>query len=457
MFFCLCRSELNAQTYTIIFKTHQDVGKTVHVKKTQTETIHSLTVESNGRQIRDDKTITSDIAYSVTLISNSKKDQSPKKYKHVYEKATETTFGKTNRLSYHGRELVFEKQNGEFRIGTVGQPGLDIKDLTYLILKAGSVTGLDTYIDKAIVPKKPVTTGETWPIESKAVMSFLHNNDPKTKLVRSEGKLLKVYTQGKVLFGTLEVIFEIEAKSPNSSGKSEGNMSGTFQWVIDTAIDGSSMARKEVGTCQLQEKSTTKLTDKTVSFESLYKIADRYERSAESEDPIGRIVPSVKLVGLNDWIEYTSKEDRFSASFPDKPTTKAKTIDGGDVTKNYVTRSKDNNICYAIVVDSYSSINPIKVKPFTAVNNVADSLSEGTKQKKEIEKDGYYGLELTGEWDDGGSTVPVTRQIFFVNGKLYQVMVIYRPEVKDRVQFRKFLDSFHFQVENEGKHDGTKG
>ena len=113
-----------AQTYTINLKAPPAVGKTVTIRDTDTDAEGSSLkfISPDGKTAYEGKPKTRELVYSITPLEPETSGGRPGKYKHVYEKATETVDGKTRKLSYHGRTLVFGRKDGVYRVGVVGDP-----------------------------------------------------------------------------------------------------------------------------------------------------------------------------------------------------------------------------------------------------------------------------------------------------------------------------------------------
>ncbi len=442
-----------AQTYTINLKAPQAVGKTVTVRRTHADGGWLRFTYPDGKLAYEDKPKSRELVYSYTTLEPDTSSGRPGKCKIVYEKATETVGGKTRPLSYHGRTLVFDRKDGAYRVGVVGEPPLDAADVDEL-LKRHNARDPDIDFDKALTPNRPVAVGERWPIAPEAVKALLKEFALDSKIVRAEARLVKVYARGKSRFGVLEVSVEGVFTSLGSGSKFDPPATERLKWTIDAAIDSSSTARTETGTGELTGKGVAPKGDTTFGVDMRMEMSERLERSEERDDPAAHEVPAVEFVGPGGWVEFTSEEGRFTATFPGKPEVTTRKDDNGDVTTGVMGHRERGDIVY-MVMFSYNAKTDPKADPKVMLKRVADSLADETKAKKEIERNGHPGIELIREHQEkGGIKVAVTYQAFYVDGRLYQVMVGSRPGVKEKVEARRFLDSFRLhdaKAGNEGR------
>jgi hypothetical protein len=431
-----CPLAAAAQTYTIKLKTYPDAGMTVTVRDTEKATGSMKIFDADGKLLNEAPAKGLERAYALTVLTR-KGNAPPEKYKRVYTKATETQGGKARALSYQGRTVVFEKKGGTFRVGVVGAPPLDEKDLDKLIEKANDDT--DGLQDRLITPTKAVAVGDRWAIDPKAFEALLKGAEVDLKASRAEGKLVKAYTKGKSQFGVIEVNLKLAVKRLDKDVPFDPPATVELKATIDTAIDGSSTARTETHVARFKGKAVFQQGERKGSLEIDETGTGHSARSEEkAAGPAELKVPAVRLIGPDgDWTELTSKEGRFSVVLPGTPRVSKKEGKGSTRTTWEVVREK-GNLSYAVMTTDYKRVD--KVDPKLVLTGIADSFAKETKKKRAIELNGFPGVELVLE-QDGGKVI-LTYRAYFVKGRLYQVMVAHTPGLKDKAQARRFFDSF---------------
>jgi hypothetical protein len=450
-----CSVEAPAQTYTIKLKSGPDAGKTVTIRDTEKGTGSTRFLNADGKLLFEEKAKSRETVYALTVLKRKKDAVDPDRYKRVYEKATETQADKTRTFSYQGRTVVFERKGSEYRVGVVGKPPLDDKDLDKFIEKANDDTPSSAAVDRAIVPTRAVAVGDRWKIDPKMLGGLPKDARLDLKASSAEGKLVKVYPKGKSQFGVIEVNFKQAVQGFGQEMKFDPPATVQTKLTIDTAIDGSSTARTEVITGKLKGKGVLLRGGMKITVELDEQMAGRTVTSEEKDDAKALEVPVVRLVGPGgDWTEFTSKEGRFSASFPGKPKESTKKGKGKITTTWEVTRDRDN-IGYTIICTEDLDHDP-KTDPKAILKAVANNLSKSTKKKKDITLNGFDGIEFKLEVDQDGVKLTMTLRVYVVKDRLYQVMVTSAPGAKEKVQVAKFLDSFKLHDKKEAKKDDKK-
>jgi hypothetical protein len=455
---CACCTDAPAQTYVIKFKTYPATGMTVTIRDTSKEGGSIKPLDQGDKPVNEIKPKTRELAYTQTILEREAGDAPAKKYKRSYEKATETEGGKTQKKSYQGRTLVFERKEGEIRAGVVGTPPLEDEDLDELIDKLNDRSSNPAEEDKALIPAKAVGVGERWAIDPKVIGSFLKDCDLDPKASRAEAKLLKVYTKNGSQFGVIEIDMKLAVRGMLKRIKFDPPALFEVNGTIDTAIDASSTARKETFAGTIKGKASVAQDGKTRAIEMVVQISGQQERSEEKDDPEARQAPAVKLVGPGgEWTEFTSKDNRFSATFPGKPEVKTtEDLPNERTTTNVMATRAKGAISYSVIYTDYARADP-KADPKTVLKSVAAIHAKSTKSKKDIELNGIPGVELACKLDQGGAILDMAYRAFYLRGRLYQVMVISDPIVKEKVQATRFLDSFKLldkKDEKEPKKDG---
>ena len=94
-----------------------------------------------------------------------------------------------------------------------------------------------------------------------------------------------------------------------------------------------------------------------------------------------------------------------------------------------------------------------KLDAKTMVKAVADSVAKTCteKERKEITQNGLPGIELVGEIEQKGPKIAMTYRVFYVNDRLYQLMVVNAMNTKEKPLVKKFLDSFKLLKKKDAK------
>jgi hypothetical protein len=228
--------------------------------------------------------------------------------------------------------------------------------------------------------------------------------------------------------------------------------SAELKMTIDTAIDGSSTARTEVGTAKVKGKGVLAQGGMKITVEIDQEMTGRNVCSEEKDDRRAREVPVVRLVGPGgDWTEFTSKEGRFSTTFPGKPKESSKK-GKGEITTDWEVTREQGKILYQVSCRQDLDHDP-KTDPKAILKAIAENWSKSTKKKKDITLNGFDGLELVFEMDQNGVKLNFNYRVYVVKDRLYHVMVVSAPGAKEKVQVAKFLDSFKLHDKKEAKKD----
>jgi hypothetical protein len=450
-----CSLEAAPPTYTIKFKTQPDTGMTVTIRDSENETGSMRAFGADGKLLNEEKPKSHEVIYTVTVLQRKKTGALANKAKRVYEKATESEGGKARTFTYQGRTVVIEQKGNAYHVGVDGKPPLDEKDLDKLIKDANDDSPGTIGGEEAVIPNKAVAVGERWTINL-AKMKALKRYDLDTKASTGEAKLVKVYTKGKSQFGIIEINFKLAVKGFGPDMHFIPPASMEQKVTIDTAIDGSSTARTETLTGKLKGRSVMHESGKKIVIEIDVGMSGRSVCSEEKDDARAREVPAVKLFGPDrHWAEFTSKEGRFSATFPGKPEVTKKEAKTSVTTECTVARER-GNIAYTVIYTDYKNPNP-NADPKAVLKSVIESNAKVTKKKKEIKLNGIEGVELVLELDQKEGKLHMTYRAYFVKGRLYQLMVIDAPGVKEKIQVEKFLDSFKLHDRKNAKKPGKDG
>jgi hypothetical protein len=333
----------------------------------------------------------------------------------------------------------------------VGKPPLEKKDSDFLLENINSGPS-SAEGDKAITPAKPVAVGDRWPVDPKFLGTFFDRSALNAEATHAEAGLIRVYSKGKNQFGVIEITVKFAIKGFGPALKLDPPAALEAKATIDTAIDGSSVARTETSTMTMKGKSVL-LEDgeKKGRIEMDSELSGRTEQSEEKDDPKALAMPVVEFIKPSGiWSEFTSEESRFSASFPGEPETKSSKDDQGNVTTQHTVSREQGMIAYSVVCTVYRNADP-KADPKTVLQAVANGLAKDTKEKKDIKLNGHLGLEFLREIEQNGVKMITNQRIYYLDGRLYQAMVVSAVVAKDKAEVSKFLDSFKLHDKKDKK------
>ena len=114
------------------------------------------------------------------------------------------------------------------------------------------------------------------------------------------------------------------------------------------------------------------------------------------------------------------------------------------------------NIAYSVIYTDFARPDP-KTDPQAVLKALTEAFAQGTKEKKDIKLNGFPGIELVRELEQDGGKLAMTYRAYFVNSRLYQVMVVSAAGVKEKVQVGKFLDSFKLHENKDGTEPKKNG
>jgi len=145
------------------------------------------------------------------------------------------------------------------------------------------------------------------------------------------------------------------------------------------------------------------------------------------------------------WVEFTSPDGSFSASFPETPEEQTQSIDtaAGPITLHGFTVDR-GYIAYAVMYSDFPSDLIQQGDPDLLLDGGVDGAVTNVQgnlvSKTTISLDGHPGREFTIESD--AQQVTVKGRIFLVDNRLYQVIVVIAEGGSFESETAKFLDSF---------------
>jgi hypothetical protein len=431
-----------AQTYTIKLKSYPGKGMTVTVRDTDKEQGSIKYYDATGQLVNEVKAKTRELVYADTTLERDKPDEPARLYKTVYTTAVETEAGEQTIKSYQGRTLLYERTDGKYRVGVAGMPALATEDLEDLLERANKNPGGTAKMDRLLSPAVAVKIGENWTLDEALLADALGMaGDLDLKQTKGVAKLIKAQMVGKRLMGVIQVNLTLAVKGSGKDIQFDPPLMVDLEATVDTAIDGSASARTEVLTSKGKGKIGMKRGDMTYTVVFDMQSVHRVERSEEKDDSKAREVPKVVFAEpAGDWKEFTSKEGKFTVTFPGTPKAETKKDGNGTVTTTYSVVLEKGSIYYMAAFTDYVG-DAAKAEPKVMLKNLADSLAKNAKQKKDIQLGDYPGIEMVSELEEMGVKVAMKHRIYFLNGRLYQVVVVSEARLAEKAQFDRFLDS----------------
>jgi hypothetical protein len=427
------------ESYTLKFKIDPDAGKTVQHHSYDTSTGSSKFFDTEGKLLLEQKKEGNESTYRVTILGRDKDGKATKKVR-VYEKATEKEDGKSKTFSYQGRTLVIEKVDGKDRIGVVGEPPLDPKDVEKLYKDLDKKSETKAILDN-LSPGKPVKVGDSWPVPVKPISEAL--DDMPVDLAKSSvaAKLVKVYSKGKSQYGTFELTMKFVL-----SGKSEKDgVSFDFQKpaefmvneTMDVAIDGSTVERTEAGNVTMKGEAfmTTGGQKLRVVFDVQSKGGE--EVSAEAVAPKGPELGKVAFLPRpGEWREFAAKDFGFKAKFPGSPTKKANTNANGITTTEFSLQTDGGLVYYSVNVTDYPP-DKFKIDAASAYENLKKA--ENVTDAKDIKIAGHPAIELKQDLKKD-VLLHISQRVVIVGQRMYQMVIVAADGSKPDA--KQFFESF---------------
>jgi hypothetical protein len=265
----------DAQSFTLKKKDFPSAGKSVLVTDTET-TRSAITLMLNGNAVFNEKKVEVGVKQFTekVLVAGDKK---PNKYTWTFTRATKGKEGEQANLSYAGKTITFDRQDGKYKVTSDGD-GVDAKDLDTFTKEANHPD-----YSAELLPQKAVKVSDTWTIDKKAASALL-GDIPEDALDLSksttQGKLVKVYKKGNEQRGVIELTFTgfMKKFGPATLDTSiEMKLKATF----DTTIDGTSTLRTDSATFTVKGRS--EFTQNNMTFLLDISIEGEFRREVGAE------------------------------------------------------------------------------------------------------------------------------------------------------------------------------
>jgi len=227
-------------------------GETDLVEKTEVETNTSYVVDKAGKKLQDLEAVKKEtrLAYRETIVEKPADAPRPTKLKRQYDKAQVTTDGKTAKLPYQGKTVLIEKKEDIYRFFVEG--GAELKDQDAALLAREFNKKSSAAFDKLLLPGRPVAVGETWGLDTAAILREWKTTDGPVvdeAKVQGSGKLVKVYQKDGRQFGVLKIELTMPLKAfPAAKGVELSPLSKlVLSTDLDVCIDGTAALGTVVG------------------------------------------------------------------------------------------------------------------------------------------------------------------------------------------------------------------
>jgi len=440
----VCAATASAQPYTIKLKYDPEPGNFVTVRDITKSNGGFKLLDTEGNVLSEEEPSVEELIFTdTTLVGGNKRE----KYKRVYEKAAESKGdSKAKPRSYQGRTLVYEWQKDNYRLGVVDKPVLESKDYEKL-LRAANGANTEALLCKQLSAGKPVKVGDTWKLDPKPIADA--EKDVKVDPAKStiEAKLARVYMKGKAQFGLIELNLKLAITKAFEVVEFEEPVILHSVITLEAAIDGSTTEQKWAG------KSTGKGKGKYYQDKEVKGIVEldtidegTTERSAEKPDPKGKEVPVANFPSSDNltWDTFVSKEGKFTADFPGRASVDTKKDGQGNTTTTVAVNMDKSTISYTITVTTFAS-DITGTDPKLILDASLKAFSKTAKSNKEIELNGFPGLEIVHESKEGDKVSHMMHRIYVVNNRMYQVIAVAPKDKKDILQAEKFFKSFKFE------------
>lgn len=416
-------------TYAIKIKSGAGVGQTTTHKYSSADTGSAKFFDTEGKLIDEVKPEKTDIESRTTVLAVGP-DARATKFMRIYKKTAYTKDGKNLTRSYEGRTLVFEKIGDRFRIGVAGKTALAADDITHLSDMVEQKGDWGSIVQH-IAPAKPVKIGEEWTLDAKEVLKSVsdYKSDPAKSTIAA--KLTKVFQKGKTQVSVIEVKAMIAVVSAFDVVVFNPPAVVEHTSTIEVAIDGSSTERTVQHTEAIRGKGSIDTTEKKGTMEIDAKTVSTSKTTAEVDDPTTKIVPIVEwFVGPDVWIDVSSKEHGFRASFPGTPK-QAKTATEPP-TIQYIVSTNQDKVAYFVMVTETKETTAAVMATFAAADTI--------KKKTEIILNGFSGVEFIHEKKEGEMEMSIVQRAYVVNDRIIQILLVHDKTLK--VEQKKFFDSF---------------
>ncbi len=217
----------------------------------QTKTLHKVIGPKNQVLVNRSHSISTHALYHEVILKHTAGKQKPEQLQRYYYKATSGINGKQEVLPYQKKYVLIARSNkGPF---------------VFQIEKQGQLTGAAAHLlhkefnahkafdlQRMVLPDKQVRVNETWRLDIKDIASNWEKGTKMSVDLRRStgvGKLVKVYTKEKHLFGVLQFHIEMPLLTLGE-GKARAQMKTGSKMVMDVTLDACIDGHLSTGTLQ---------------------------------------------------------------------------------------------------------------------------------------------------------------------------------------------------------------
>jgi hypothetical protein len=152
-------------------------------------------------------------------------------------------------------------------------------------------------------------------------------------------------------------------------------------------------------------------------------------------------VSAVTLAVEPEWTEFTSKEGKYTITFPGKPEP----LNDGGTVKHYVVTNDGAYMTGVSILsaDAVQSKTPDKILDEGRDSLVREKKAKVLDEKKITLGDARYpGRDMLVEWKEDGELFSYRVRAYVVKNRLYQLIVGGKSDFTKSKDADKFLDSF---------------
>jgi hypothetical protein len=261
-------------SYSLNIKSRAAEGKSVRFISTQEIVSSRRVVDERGKVIlrEEDKQIKDD--EYVEKVEQEGEGGLPARFRRKYEKSTVASNDMPPKENpQQGRTIEFVKEEAGYRVSSDGEPPLMDDVLDKLAARAAKADA-----ERLFLPAASVKVNESWQVDLDA---FADTLDVASTLDRAnsgiKAKLVKVEDRGGRLFGTIQVVADLQLqKIPGRDFSTPARFQSTM--TLAAPIDGSSTEGTLTTTGSLQGKSAT---GNKLTLDITVKTSGKVTRSAE--------------------------------------------------------------------------------------------------------------------------------------------------------------------------------
>jgi len=221
-------------------------GETVQVEKKSTERSSIKVTDGQGNNLKEnEENKTQNLVYQQTILQKQPGEKQARKLQRHYQKAEIKTGDHTRKLPYDGKTVLIEKKGNRYQFQLEGSEELTGKDAEELDREFNK-QGEDTVdFNKLMLPRKPVRVGESWTVDTQAIIQDLEKSAPMefdAAGAKGSAKLIKAYQQDGRQFGVVEYRLELPLKAFKIEEQKAPIDEGAVMVLtarVDGCIDGS--------------------------------------------------------------------------------------------------------------------------------------------------------------------------------------------------------------------------